>query len=60
MQQWWFDDGLGLKSVYVCCYYDISLIFKVFILYDGRDLQLFILVGWDRSVRLLLGPPGLN
>ena len=23
-------------------------------------LKLFILVGWDRSFRLLLGPPGLN
>ena len=22
--------------------------------------KLFILVGWDRSFRLLLGPPGLN
>ena len=29
-------------------------------LYDGPDLKLFILVGWDRSFRLLLGPPGLN
>ena len=29
--------------------------------YDGPDLKLFILVGWDRSLnRLLLGPPGLN
>ena len=24
------------------------------------DLKLFILVGWDQSFRLLLGPPGLN
>ena len=24
------------------------------------DLKLFILVGCDRSFRLLLGPPGLN
>ena len=24
------------------------------------DLKLFILVGWDRSFGLLLGPPGLN
>ena len=24
------------------------------------DIKLFILVGWDRSFRLLLGPPGLN
>ena len=24
------------------------------------NLKLFILVGWDRTVRLLLGPPGLN
>ena len=30
------------------------------ILYDGPDLKLFILVGWDRSFRLLLGQPGLN
>ena len=29
-------------------------------LHDGPDLKLFILVGWDRSFRLLLGPPGLN
>ena len=29
-------------------------------LHDGRDLKLFILIGWDRSFRLLLGPPGLN
>ena len=26
----------------------------------GPDLKLFILVGWDRSFRQLLGPPGLN
>ena len=26
----------------------------------GPDLKLFILVGWDRSFRLLLCPPGLN
>ena len=29
-------------------------------LYNGTDLKLFILVGLDRSFRLLLGPPGLN
>ena len=29
-------------------------------LHDGPDLKLFILVGWDRSFRMLLGPPGLN
>ena len=29
-------------------------------LHDGPDLKLFILVGWDRNFRLLLGPPGLN
>ena len=29
-------------------------------LHDGPDLKLFVLVGWDRSFRLLLGPPGLN
>ena len=29
-------------------------------LYDGPDLKLFILVAWDWSFRLLLGPPGLN
>ena len=29
-------------------------------LHDGQDLNLFILVGWDRSFRLLLGPLGLN
>ena len=29
-------------------------------LHDGPDLKLFILVGWDRSFCLLLGPPGLN
>ena len=29
-------------------------------LYDGLHLKLFSLVGWDRSFRLLLGPPGLN
>ena len=27
--------------------------------HDGPDLKLFILVGWDRNFRLLLGPPGL-
>ena len=32
MQQWWFDDGLGLKSViYVGFLYYFPLIFKVFI-----------------------------
>ena len=29
-------------------------------LHDGPDLKLFILVGWDLSLRLLLGQPGLN
>ena len=29
-------------------------------LHDGPDLKLFILVDWDRSFRLLLGPPGVN
>ena len=29
-------------------------------LYDGPDLKLFILVGWDRTLCLLPGPPGLN
>ena len=29
-------------------------------LHDGPDLKQFILVGWDRSFRLLLGPSGLN
>ena len=29
-------------------------------LHDSPDLKLFILVCWDRSFRLLLGPPGLN
>ena len=29
-------------------------------LHDGPDLKLFILVGWDRSLGLVLGPPGLN
>ena len=31
MQQWWFDDGLGLKSVIYGAFYDFPLIFKVFI-----------------------------
>ena len=32
MQQWWFDDGLGLKLViYGDLFYDFLLIFKVFI-----------------------------
>ena len=31
MQQWWFDDGLGLKSVIYGVFYDFTLIFKVFI-----------------------------
>ena len=29
-------------------------------LHDGPDLKLFILFGWERSFRLLLGPSGLN
>ena len=33
---------------------------KAVFLHDGPDLRLFILVGWDRSFCLLLGPPGLN
>ena len=32
MQQWWFDDGLGLKSViYGVCFLRFSPHFKVFI-----------------------------
>ena len=34
MQQWWFDDFLGLKSVIYGVFYDFSLIFKVFIIYS--------------------------
>ena len=29
-------------------------------MFNGPDLKLFILFGWDRSFCLLLGPPGLN
>ena len=29
-------------------------------LHDDPDLKVFILVGWDRSFCLLLGPSGLN
>ena len=28
--------------------------------HDGPDLKLFILACWDRSLRLLLCPPGLD
>ena len=31
MQQWWFDDGLGLKLVIYVFFYDFPFIFKVFI-----------------------------
>ena len=31
MQQWWLDDGFGLKSVIYAVFYDFPLIFKVFI-----------------------------
>ena len=31
MQQWWFDDGLELKSVIYGVFYGFPLIFKVFI-----------------------------
>ena len=32
MQQWWFDDGLGLKSViHGVFFYDFPLVFKAFI-----------------------------
>ena len=31
MHQWWFDDGLRLKSVYLCLVYDFPLIFKILI-----------------------------
>ena len=41
----------------VCGSNPLILIFR---LHDGPDLKIFILVGWDRSFRLLLGPPGLN
>ena len=30
MQQWCFDDGLGLKSIIYDVFYDFPLIFKVF------------------------------
>ena len=40
------------------CTSSCSLLFCYF--HDGPDLMLFILVGWDRSFRLLLGPPWLN
>ena len=46
---------LHLKKIFVSL---VSL--SGLIWHDGPDLKLFILVGWDRSFRLLLGPPGLN
>ena len=30
MQQWWFDDGFGLKSVKYGFFYDFPLIFEGF------------------------------
>ena len=33
---------------------------KAVLAHDGPDLKRLILVGWDLSFRLLLGPPGLN
>ena len=31
LQQWWFDDGFGLKSVYLLCFYEFYLMLKAFI-----------------------------
>ena len=31
MQQWWFDGGFGLKSVYLWCFMIFTSLFKVFI-----------------------------
>ena len=42
MQQWWFDDGLGLKSViYGVFFYDFPLILKVFMNIHDMQIRLF-------------------
>ena len=52
MQQWWFDDGLGLKSVFLLCFYDFSLIFKVFInIHEYANYSLHLRL-WDKGICL--------
>ena len=55
----------SLKSVFASFICLIMIASKGMMTFDtigtiGPDLKLSILVGWDRSFRLLLGPPGLN
>ena len=49
MQQWWFDDGLGLKSVIYVFFYYFPLIFKVFInIHEYSKLGNLHLRSWDK------------
>ena len=51
MQQWWFDDGLRLKSVYDVFFYDFPLIFKVFInIHESKNKIICI---FDHGLKVL-------
>ena len=59
MQQWWFDDGLGLKSV-ICgvFFYNFSFILRFSIIFMNMQIKYFHLWPWDESKSLTfdLGP----
>ena len=52
MQQWWFGDGLRLKSVYLLCFFnDFPFIFKVFVnirVYKNKIICIF-----DHGIKVL-------
>ena len=59
MQQWWFDDGLGLKSV-ICgvFFYNFSFILRFSIIFMNMQIKNLHLQPWDESKILTfnLGP----
>ena len=53
MHQWWFDDGLGLKSVNYGVLYDFPLILKVFInIHEYANKVICISGHWIKGICL--------
>ena len=47
MQQWWFDDGLGLKSVIYGVFYDFTLILRFSLIFMNIKLCNLHRWPWD-------------
>ena len=47
MQQWWFDDGLGLKSVICVFFYDFPLILRFSLIFMNIKNKYLHRWPWD-------------